>query len=276
MTLDLEGESISLLSLSSLPFPTLWGHRQKMERERAEISRKEKKVFFWERKNCGGGLSAVELSPRRRKDIMLEAKKGGEEKEPPLSQFLSFLLAPLLLLLLYQLSPYRKGTKKATPPPLLCCTSKASGGSSKWKWKGGSPFPRKGKKERKGESFALFLKTLLPLRSCSSKLNFRTCSFFWRSIFFLHPRETRVCVCFALFYVLSLGFVAVLHYLPAFSAAGVLRSCVYTRGRRGRKGGEAKSALLSRIARSYSFFPPSLFGNTYNAAAEDISEGDQG
>ena len=51
LTLDLEGESISLLSLSSLPFPTLWGHRQKMERERereraaAEISRKEKKFF---------------------------------------------------------------------------------------------------------------------------------------------------------------------------------------------------------------------------------------
>ncbi len=136
---------------------------------------------------------------------------------------------------------------------------------------------QKRKERKKGRKFCFIFEnspssSLLLFQTEFSNLFF----FLEKYIFSSSSGNESVCVCFALFYVLSLGFVAVLHYLPAFSAAGVLRSCVYTRGRRGRKGGEAKSALLSRIARSYSFFPPSLFGNTYNAAAEDISEGDQG
>ncbi len=186
---------------------------------------------------------------------MLEAKKGGGGKGAPFVP-VSFIPAGTTPPPPISAFPVEKRDQESNPPtaPLLYI-------QGQWRWRQQQmeverrlSVSQKRKERKKGRKFCFIFEN----SPSSSLLLFQT-EFL---IYFFFILGKRVCVCVALFYVLSLGFVAVLHYLPAFSAAGVLRSCVYTRGRRGRKGGEAKSALLSRIARSYSFFS-SLFVREY-------------
>ena len=153
-----------------------------------------------------------------------------------------------------------KGPRKQPPTaPLLYI-------QGQWRWRQQQmeverrlSVSQKRKERKKGRKFCFIFENSPSSSLLLFQTEFSNLVFFWRNIFFFFilgkPGCVRVLRCSMCFHwvLLQCCITCLLSQQPAFCAR------VYIHGGR---GGEAKSALLSRIARSYSFFS-SLFVREY-------------